>query len=106
MEKNYDLIVSYGTLHFVSKEGWHKFLDEAKLHTNFGGIHIMQIFTNTVPASPDIAEFAVGLAEEGELREIYNGWEILAFKAFVLEDEHPNAPKHFHAINKVVARKV
>lgn len=105
-QENYDLIISYGTLHFVSKDEWHNFLNEAKIHTNHGGIHVMQIFTNTVPASSDIAEFAVGLAAEGELREIYNGWEILAFKSFVIEDEHPDMPKHFHAINKVVARRL
>lgn len=104
-KENYDLIISYGTLHFVKKEGWHKFLEEAKMHTNPGGIHIMQIFTNKVPASDDIAEFAVGLADEAELKELYKDWKLLSFKAFVLEDEHPGAPRHYHAINKIVAQK-
>lgn len=103
---SYDLIISFGTLHFVSKKGWHKFLEEAKKHTNKGGIHVIQIFTNKVPASPDIEEFAIGLADEGELEEIYDGWKIISYKTFVLEDEHPGAPLHYHAINKIVAQKI
>lgn len=102
----YDLVISYGTLHFVNKEGWHKFLNEAKEYTNVSGIHIIQIFTNKIPASPDIKEFAVGLADEGELKEIYKDWKLLASKEFVLEDEHPGAPRHYHAINKIVAQKL
>lgn len=105
-KENYDLVISYGTLHFVPKEGWHQFIREAKEHTNVGGIHIIQIFTNKVPASPDIVEFAVGLADEGELQEFYRDWKILSSKTFVLEDEHPGAPKHYHAINKIVAQKL
>ena len=54
-EKNYDLVMSFGTLHFVSKEGWRSFIKMAKEKTNPKGIHIMQIFTDTVPASEDIA---------------------------------------------------
>ncbi len=30
----------------------------------------MQIFTDTVPASKDIAPFAVGLAKDGEIKEL------------------------------------
>ncbi len=40
------------------------------MDTNTGGIHIMQIFTDTVPASKDIAPFAVGLAKDGEIKEL------------------------------------
>ena len=97
--------MSFGTLHFVRKEEWHSFLDRAKESTAPGGIHIMQIFTNKVPASADIAPFAIGLADEGELRNIYTDWEILQFQAYVFEDEHPNVPKHIHASNKIIARR-
>jgi hypothetical protein len=66
---------------------------------------VIQIFTDKVPASDDIKAFAIGLSKEGELLEIYHDWEIIDHKEFVLEDEHPGAPKHYHAINKIVARK-
>lgn len=105
-KENYDLIISYGTLHFVAKKEWHKFLNKAKKHTSAGGIHVIQIFTNKVPASQDIKEFAIGLADEGELEKMYKGWKILGYRSFILEDEHPGAPKHYHAINKIVAQKI
>lgn len=103
-EKQYDMIMSFGTLHFVHKDDWKNFIYRAKEHTAAGGIHIMQIFTDTVPASADIAPFAIGLAKDGEIRDLYSDWEILQFKSYVFEDEHPDVPKHLHASNKIVAR--
>lgn len=103
--QNYDLIISFGTLHFVHKSDWKKFIREAKEHTNDGGIHIIQLFTDAVPASEDIAPFAVGLAKEEEIKELYADWEVLQFKSYVFEDEHYGVPKHLHASNKIVARK-
>lgn len=105
-DKQYDLVMSFGTLHFVSKDDWKKFINKAKENTNVGGIHIMQIFTDVVPASEDIAPFAIGLAKDEEIKEMYTDWEILQFKSYVFEDEHPNVPKHLHASNKIVARRV
>lgn len=105
MEQYYDMMICFGTLHFVDKKEWKRFINNAKEHTNAGGIHIMQIFTDVVPASEDIAPFAVGLAKDGEIKELYADWEILQFKSYVFEDEHPNVPKHLHASNKIVARK-
>ncbi len=103
--KPYDLILSFATLCFVEKEAWKAFLDRAKTSTNPGGVHIIQTFTDTVPASADIAPFAVGLAKDGELKELYRDWDILQFKSYVFEDEHPNVPKHLHSANKIAARK-
>lgn len=104
-EQNYDVIVCFGTLHFVNKTDWKNFIREAKVHTNVGGIHIIQIFTDVVPASKDIAAFAIGLAKDEEIKELYDDWEILQFKSYVFKDEHPNVPKHLHASNKIVVRK-
>lgn len=105
-DKTYDFIMSFGTLHFVKKDLWKQFIRRAKENTNVGGIHIMQIFTDTVPASNDIAPFAVGLAKDEEIKELYQDWQILQFKSYVFEDEHPNVPKHLHASNKIVAKKI
>ncbi|MCI9225231.1 MAG: class I SAM-dependent methyltransferase [Acutalibacter sp.] len=104
-KRSYDLVMSFGTLHFVSREEWKEFIFRAKENTRHGGIHIMQIFTDTLPASPDISEFAIGLAKDGELKELYEDWEILQFKSYTFEDEHPGVPKHYHASNKLVARR-
>jgi len=104
-QKKYDLILSFATLCFVEKHEWKRFIRQAKENTNVGGIHIMHLFTDAVPASADIAPFAVGLAHDGELKELYEDWDILRFQSYVFDDEHPNVPKHLHAVNKIVARK-
>lgn len=70
--KKYDLVMSFGTLHFVNKDDWKQFIIRAK---------------------------------DGEIKELYEDWEILQFKAYVFEDEHPGVPKHLHASNKIVAKK-
>ena len=105
-EQYYDMILCFGTLHFVAKDAWKRFINNAKEYTNIGGIHIIQIFTDIVPASKDIAPFAIGLAKDEEIKELYTDWEILQFKSYIFEDEHPNVPKHLHASNKIVARKI
>jgi tellurite methyltransferase len=45
------------------------------------------------------------LADEGEILDLYSNWEALQFKTYVFDDEHPNVPRHQHAVNKLVARK-
>lgn len=104
-DKKYDLIMSFATLCFVEKSYWKRFISEAKDNTRTGGIHIMHIFTDEVPASVDIAEFAVGLAHNGEIKALYDDWDVLDFQSYVFEDEHPGVPKHLHSANKIVARK-
>lgn len=66
----------------------------------------IQIFTDAAPVSEDIAPFAIDLAKDKELKELYTDWEILQFKCYVFEDEHPNVPKHLHTSNKIVARRI
>jgi len=105
-EKQYDLIISFGTLHFVEKNDWKSFLSKAKESTNTNGIHIIQIFTNSIPASPDIAPYAIGLADNEEIKKLYDNWNILQFKSYTFEDEHPGVPKHIHAANKIIAQRV
>ena len=97
--------MSFATLCFLEKSVWQQFISDAKDNTNTGGIHIMHIFTDEVPASPDIAPFAVGLAYDGEIKELYYDWEILSFQSYIFEDEHPGIPKHLHSVNKIAARK-
>ena len=104
-EKLYHLVISFGTLHFVEKADWKTLLFNTKANTVAGGLHIIQIFTNTLPASPDIAPFAIGLSDDRELEALYSDWNILQYKSYSFEDEHPGAPKHFHAANKIVAQR-
>jgi cyclopropane fatty-acyl-phospholipid synthase-like methyltransferase len=105
-DRSFNVILSYGTLHFVAKNEWKLFIKKAQNNTAPGGLNIFQIFTNRIPASPDIAPFVKGLAGEGELFSMYAGWEILSTKTHIFEDQHPGVAKHRHASNKIIARKV
>lgn len=103
--RDYGGILSFGTLHFVPRRQWRAFLQRAKVHTQPGGLNVIQLFTDRAPASPDIAPFAVGLAREGEPLGLYRDWEALRFSSDTFEDEHPGVPRHVHDSNKIVARR-
>lgn len=103
--KQYDLMLSFGVFHFVEKACWKDFIWKAQEHTSVGGIHIIQLFTDNIAPTPDIAPYAVGMAKDGEIKDLYKGWEIIQFLSYTFEDEHPGVPLHKHASNKLVARK-
>lgn len=103
--RQYDLVMSFGVYHFVEKDVWKNFIMKAKEHTSVGGIHIVQLFNDNIAPSPDIAPFAVGMAKDGEIKELYEDWEILQFLSYEFEEKHPGVPLHKHASNKLVARK-
>ena len=103
--QKYDIVMSFGTFHFVGKDDWKYFIRNAQKNTNKGGIHVMQIFTDVLPATPDIAPFVKGLAGDGDLETLYKNWTILESLSYIFDDEHPGAEKHQHASNKIVARK-
>lgn len=104
--KQYDLMLSFGVFHFMDKNDWKAFIRKAQKHTNIGGIHIIQIFNDNIAPTPDIAPFAIGMAKDGEIKKLYEGWEIIQYLSYTFEEEHPNVPLHSHASNKIVARKI
>jgi tellurite methyltransferase len=104
-DRDFDVIISYGTLHFVPPADWHNFIRQAREHTRPGGLHIVQIFTDRIPASPDIAPFVCGLAAEGELFSLYPDWEVLSTHSSVSTDRHPGVPEHKHASDRIVVRR-
>lgn len=104
-DKFYDVVTSQGVLHLVEREQWYNFIMQAKENTNPGGMNIIGIFTNKLPATPDNAPFTKGLFNEGELKTLYDDWEIIHHYAREFEDEHPGGIKHKHASEGIIARK-
>jgi tellurite methyltransferase len=102
----FDLIMSFGSLHLLEKSQWKAFIEAAKRNTKPGGMNIFQIFTNTVPASPDIAPFVKGLADDKELEESYKDWKIVDFESKIFEDVHSGVEPHFHSSNTIIARRI
>ena len=105
-KKKYDLIMSFGVFHFMPKDHWKAFIKKAQSNTNIGGIHIIQLFNDNIAPTPDIAPYAVGMAKDGEIKDLYEDWEIIEYLSYTFDDEHPGVPLHKHASNKIVARKL
>ncbi len=105
-KQQYGLVISFGVFHFIEKQCWKKFIREAQENTIVGGIHIIQIFTDDIAPTPDIKPYAIGLAEDGEIKDLYEEWDIIQFISYTFEEEHPGVPLHKHASNKLVARKI
>lgn len=103
--RNYDLILSHGVLHLVTREEWMVFIGRMKAATNPGGMNLIGVFTDRLPAAPDMAAVTKGLFHEGELEALYADWEILISDNYQFEDEHPGGIKHRHAAAHIAARR-
>lgn len=104
-EKDYDVVLSHGVLHLPEKSVRDGFIHSAQKHTKPGGYHVIGIFTNRLPATPDNAPYTHSLFDVGELPEKYAGWEIVAHEEGTFRDTHPGNIHHEHAFERIVARK-
>lgn len=104
--QEYDVILSHGVLHLPEKNIRDRFIIEAQKHTKIGGYHIIGIFTNRLPATPDNAPFTKSLFDVGELPKKYNGWEIISHDEGTFRDTHPGDIHHVHAYENIIARKI
>ncbi|VFQ45399.1 methyltransferase domain-containing protein [Desulfoluna butyratoxydans] len=102
--EEYDLIISHGCLHFVKPSQWEEMIERFKAHTAPSGFNVITVFTDAIPAPPDLAPLCVGLFREGELYERYSEWETILKKSYTFEDEHAGGIRHTHAANKLVVR--
>ena len=102
---DFDLMVSDGVFHNIHREHAERLITSMKARTRPGGYNLIKQFTTKVPPPPELARFHIGLWEEEELFDRYEGWEFLIRSSFILEDEHPDGSRHRHPINKILARK-
>ena len=101
----FDLIVCQGCLHLIVREEWKSLIKRMKESTSPGGLHVVGVFTDTVPEPEDQRGLMVGLFKEGELLEQYKDWEIIESNAYRFAHAHPGGISHEHAANDIVARK-
>lgn len=104
IRNTYDLIISHGCLHFVERSHWERLILEFRAHTTANGFNAITVFTDDIPAPPDLADLCVGLFHESELYDRYSEWEIILKKSYTFQDEHVGGLQHVHAANKLVAR--
>ena len=105
IDGEFDLMISDGVFHNIHREHAERLISEMKSHTRPGGYNLVKLFTTKVAPPPELARFHIGLWEEEELFDRYEGWDFLIRSSFILEDEHPDGSRHRHPINKILARK-
>jgi tellurite methyltransferase len=103
-EHDFDVILSHGVLHLCEKEIRSRFIEDAKLHTAPGGVNAIGIFTDRLPAAPDMAAVTKSLFNVGELPAFYADWDIIHHLEGTFKDEHPGGIKHHHAYERIIAR--
>jgi tellurite methyltransferase len=106
LEGPYDLIIAHGVLHLMPRADWSRLITRMQHATSPHGYNVVAVFTDTLPAPPDLEPFMLGLFREGELLEQYAGWRIALHRSYVLEDEHPGGIRHRHPVNKIVAQRL
>lgn len=104
--RNYDVILSHGVLHLPEKRVRDTFIQQAQTHTMSGGLHFIGVFTNRLPAAPDMVSVTKSLFDVGELPRMYDSWDILYHDEGTFRDEHPGDVRHEHAYEKIIARKI
>ncbi|MCL2445393.1 MAG: methyltransferase domain-containing protein [Oscillospiraceae bacterium] len=104
--QDYDVILSHGVLHLPEKSVRNAFITLAQTHTKPSGLHFIGVFTNRLPAAPDMVAVTKSLFDVGELPAMYDGWEILHHYEGTFHDEHPGGVRHHHAYERIIARKL
>jgi len=104
-KKMYDIVLSHGVFHLCKKHDRDRFIELSKQHTNPGGFHAICIFTNRLPATPDMAPFTKSLFDVGELPGFYTDWDIVQHWEEIFEDSHPGGIHHQHARERIIAKK-
>ena len=101
----FDVIISHGCLHLVSRGEWINVLKNMKMITKPGGYNVVLVFTDKVPPSPDMEPFFKGLFNEGELYDQYSDWILHHRSGDIFEDDHGGGLRHVHAFNRIISQK-
>lgn len=102
-DKNYHLIFSNYSIHFLDIESRHRLYSTIRKHTVDGGI-------NALLAIKDLNDNYVGPLNEykylnsNELSEVYQDWHLLDDYEGDIIDQHPGTDEHKHSICYIIAR--
>ena len=99
--KDFDLIISIGTLHLVDTKKVSAVIQQAKEHTKMGGVHVLSVFTKKDIGATEHPELY--FFDEGELRDIYKDWEVIRSESYTIQESH--GTPHTHHMSAIIAKR-
>lgn len=102
----YDVIIIHGVLQFIERNKQPIIIELLKKWTNINGYHVIALFTDEEPIPDDLKDVMVGPFKEGEIKNYYKDWETVMFQSTKFHDEHEGGIKHYHAMNKIIAKNI
>jgi tellurite methyltransferase len=102
-KEEYDVILSMAIFNFLKREDVLKVISRMKEHTKVGGINVIMAFTEDNP----LKVFPY-LFKKGEIKALYDGWEILDYLE-IMDEPHrdePDKKAHMHARVFLTAKKL
>ncbi len=85
LEKEYDIIIATGVLHFLKKNKVKNLLEKLMKHTRKNGLNIIDAFLKGSACERDSDGYYFS---KNEILEIYNGWKIIEHEVY--KDDEDN----------------
>lgn len=99
--EKYDVIISTGVFHLISKKKIFKLLEEIKNHTKTGGLNIFKVL---LQGDSTERENNYGYYfKSKELKKIYSNWKIFKYKEY---EDYDEKEKQINKIGFLVAEKI
>jgi len=100
----FDVVIAHGSLMLVERRFWQRVIREMKHWTAPGGFNVLAVITDSAPTPENLRPFCLGIFHEGELRSLYEDWDLQFWQTKTKMDT--NLPEtRLIPLNKLIARK-
>lgn len=108
IEKDYDVIITTYMFHHLDSNDANLVLQNMKDHTKSGGYNVVTVFTKEGDFYKKNTETKNYYPELGELKKIYDGWEVIDYSEESSRAHAKNADgtNMFNTAAKIIARKI
>jgi len=106
LQDSYDIIVSYGFLHFAGKDNYQQYIQHLKDHTHPGGIHAFYTFGD-VGNFHDIGIDEFWFPNQQSLADLYQDWNIIKTEERTIQNlvTGDNGEKLYNSLVKILVQK-
>jgi tellurite methyltransferase len=99
IKEEYDAIVALFSIHFLPKNEVYRLVENMKDKTKKEGYNFVGVFRKSEGNGNKYA------FDNGELSQMYSGWDITTYKEFSKEEKHGGGKLHTHAISNLISQK-